>query len=135
MSSRLTLVGLALAAAAASGAACTDSDGAQPPPRPAPAADSARRADSAHAADSVALTRPARRARPPALPPLADSIAQLMVFAPRGQMWFAAAARGKRMLLDLGRADIDVRADTARFAAFQLVANHRATLRVGARLR
>ena len=45
------------------------------------------------------------------LSPVADSIADRMVFPPRGQLWFTAAARGKRMLVDIGRVDIDVKAE------------------------
>jgi hypothetical protein len=39
------------------------------------------------------------------LPPVADSLAKFMVFAARGQSWYAASARGKRMLVDIGRFD------------------------------
>ena len=39
------------------------------------------------------------------LPPIADTLAKYMVFAARGQSWYTAAARGKRMLVDIGRFD------------------------------
>ena len=39
------------------------------------------------------------------LPPIADTLAKYMVFAARGQSWYAASARGKRMLIDIGRFD------------------------------
>ena len=39
------------------------------------------------------------------LPPVADTLAKYMVFAARGQSWYTAAARGKRMLVDIGRFD------------------------------
>jgi hypothetical protein len=39
------------------------------------------------------------------LPPVADTLAKHMVFAARGQSWYAASARGKRMLVDIGRFD------------------------------
>jgi len=76
---------------------------------------------------------PARRG--PALSPLADTIARALVFLPRNQTWFTAAARGKRMLLDLGRVDVEVRKDSARAAAYRQAVASRAPLTVGSRLR
>src|SRR5688500_14035002 len=73
--------------------------------------------------------------RGPALSPLADSIAQSLVFLPRDQKWFTAAARGKRMLLDLGRVDVEVRKDSARAQAYREAVARRAPLIVGGRLR
>ena len=73
--------------------------------------------------------------RDPRLSPLADSIAQALVFVPRDQTWFTGAARGKRMLLDIGRVDIEVRKDSARAEAYREVVARAAPLRVGARLR
>ena len=73
--------------------------------------------------------------RGPALSPLADSIAQALVFLPRDQTWFTAAARGKRMLLDLGRVDVEVRKDSARAAAYRQAVASRAPVTVGSRLR
>jgi hypothetical protein len=58
--------------------------------------------------------RPDRR---PALSPLADTIARSLVFLGRRDDWFTAAARGKRLLLDLGRVDTKVK-EPARYAAY-----------------
>ncbi len=73
--------------------------------------------------------------RGPALSPLADSIAQSLVFLPRNQTWFTAAARGKRMLLDLGRVDVEVRKDSARAQAYREAVASRSPLALGTRLR
>jgi len=53
-----------------------------------------------------------------ALSPLADTIAQYLVFAPTVETWFLAAGRGKRPLVDVGRVDIDLRKDPRRRAAY-----------------
>src|SRR5688500_15756587 len=73
--------------------------------------------------------------RGPALSPLADSIAQSLVFLPRNQKWFTAAARGKRMLIDLGRVDVEVRRDSARARAYREAVAGRSPIALGARLR
>ena len=69
-----------------------------------------------------------------ALSPLADSIAESIVFAPRTQTWFTAAARGKRMLVDLGRVDTEVRKVPERLAAFREAAADRSPVPIGTRL-
>jgi len=61
------------------------------------------------------------------LSPLADSISQRLVFIPRIQDVFIAAARGKRMVVDLGRIDTDVSKAT-RLAAFREAASARSPL-------
>ena len=53
-----------------------------------------------------------------ALTPLADSISQYLVFDPSIQTWFLAAKRGKRLLVDIGRVDLDLARDPRRGAAF-----------------
>ena len=73
--------------------------------------------------------------RGPALSPLADSVAQALVFVPRNQKWFTAAARGKRMLLDLGRVDVEVRRDSAIARAYREAVASRSPLALGTRLR
>ena len=73
--------------------------------------------------------------RGPALSPLADSIAQSLVFLPRNQKWFTAAARGKRMLIDLGRVDVEVRKDSARAHAYREAVASRSPLALGSHLR
>lgn len=94
-------------------------------------------APGARPADTGSATRmpPARvptRVRP--LSPLADSVAALLVWAPRGQTWFAVAARGKRMVADLGRADVDPRGSGALDSAWRAATAHTAPLPIGTRL-
>jgi len=79
--------------------------------------------------------RPAARARPKTLPPLADAIAEKLVFPPVTQSWFLAAARGKRMLVDIGRVDAEVRRDPTRLAAFKLAVEARTPFPTGTRFR
>ncbi len=100
----------------------------------APPADSP--AHSAPAATPVPVVPPSP-APPPAirLAPLADTIAQRLVFAPLGQVWFTAAGRAKRLVVDLGRVDLDLKKDPARLAAFRTAAAARSPLPVGTRLR
>ena len=50
---------------------------------------------------------------------LVDSVRKYLVFAPTGERWFVAANRGKRMLLDIGRVDLEVRKDSALAAAYR----------------
>lgn len=101
-------------------------------------ADSARAlavSDSAHKADS------ARTANYVALSPLADSIAQTLVFPPRGERWFTGASRAKRLLVDIGRVDANLRIpktkdiDSARLAAYRQALDRYAPIRKGARFR
>jgi hypothetical protein len=96
--------------------------------REAPAAQpQARRSDSAQADTTSGGI--------PSASPIVDSIAEALVFVPRNQTWFTAAARGKRMLLDLGRVDLEVRRDSARAAHYRALVAGRAPIRAGARLR
>jgi hypothetical protein len=90
--------------------------------------------DSALAATARRI-RPASRARPKTLPPLADTIAEKLVFPPVTQGWFLAAARGKRMLVDIGRVDAEVRRDPARLAAYKLAVEARTPFPTGTRFR
>jgi hypothetical protein len=48
-----------------------------------------------------------------------DSVRPYLVFVPTGESWFVAASRGKRMLLDIGRVDLEVRKDSAVAAAYR----------------
>ena len=120
--------------------ACACSRSEPPPPSAdspgvgAPALDTMLRPDSAPPATAPDSARTVRRRRVD-LPPLADTIAARLVFAPTTQSWFAAAARGKRMLVDLGRVDIEVRKDPARLAAYKVAVAARSPVRVGMRLR
>ena len=90
--------------------------------------------DSALSATAKRI-RPAARARPKTLPPLADTIAEKLVFPPVTQGWFLAAARGKRMLVDIGRVDVEVRRDPARLAAYKLAVEARTPFPAGTRFR
>jgi len=148
------LLGLAAAACAERASAKADSDTAPAsvdsvvdvrgaPGVPNPQADTALSTgvgslqgsiDSALAATARRI-RPAARARPKTLPPLADTIAEKLVFPPVTQGWFLAAARGKRMLVDIGRVDMEVRRDPARLAAYKLAVEARTPFPVGTRFR
>jgi hypothetical protein len=91
--------------------ACRESEGAQ--------RDAQR--DSAQPLDTQTAKLPPREPPRPTLSPLADSIAERLVFAPRGQLWFTAAARGKRMLVDIGRVDANVKEEPQASAYLEAV--------------
>jgi len=86
-------------------------------------------------ASTARRIRPAARARPKTLPALADTIADKLVFPPVTQSWFLAAARGKRMLVDIGRVDVEVSRDRARLAAYKLAVEARTPFPTGTRFR
>jgi len=90
--------------------------------------------DSALAATQRRI-RPRARARPKVIPPLADTIAEKLVFPPVTQSWFVAAARGKRMLIDIGRVDVEVRRDPERLEAYKLAVDARTPFPTGTRFR
>jgi hypothetical protein len=90
--------------------------------------------DSALAATARRI-RPAARARQRPLAPLADSIANKLVFPPVTQSWFLAAARGKRMLVDIGRVDVEVRRPPARLEAYKQAVEARTPFPLGTRFR
>ena len=69
------------------------------------------------------------------LSPLADSLRSFLVFAPVGETTFVAASRGKRMLLDIGRVDAEVRRDSARARAYREAVMSASPIRVGAKFR
>ena len=103
------------------------------PPSPVAASASQPETLALRPADS-ASRRGARRGT--RLSPLADSLAQRLVFAPRTESWFTAASRGKRMLVDLGRVDVDLKnADETRMAAYREAVASRSPVRLGARFR
>jgi hypothetical protein len=68
------------------------------------------------------------------LPPVADTLAKYMVFAARGQSWYAASARGKRMLVDIGRFDSKL-TTPAHTAAFREAIDIISPVRAGDRFR
>ncbi|HWE41794.1 MAG TPA: hypothetical protein VG432_04770 [Gemmatimonadaceae bacterium] len=118
---RLTVVALLGAAAVAS---CRDRHKAPT----APPADTVAQLDTQ--TTTVAPPDPPK----PALSPLADTIAERLVFPPRGQLWFTAAARGKRMLVDIGRVDLDVKQEP-RASAFVEAVTRLSPVPIGARFR
>lgn len=69
------------------------------------------------------------------LSPLADSLARFLVFVPVTQRWFAAASRGQRMLVDLGRVDTTVGDNPVRQAALREAVAQLAPIGRGDRLR
>lgn len=69
------------------------------------------------------------------LSPLADSLSRFLVFVPVTQRWFAAASRGQRMVVDIGRADTTVGNDPVRRAAFHEAVSKLAPLGRGDKLR
>lgn len=75
------------------------------------------------------------RARKPVLSARAESLSTRLVFAPSNQSWFLAAARGKRLLVDLGRVDAEVTKDAERAAAFREAVERLSPVPVGARFR
>ena len=68
------------------------------------------------------------------LPPAADTLAMHMVFAARGQSWYTASARGKRMLIDIGRFDAKLTTPAHR-AAFREAIDMISPVRAGDRFR
>ena len=52
------------------------------------------------------------------LSPLADSLANGLVFVPRDRNWFPVASRAKHMLVDIGRIDAAVKSDSVSRAAY-----------------
>jgi hypothetical protein len=73
--------------------------------------------------------------KPAMLAPLADSIANFLTFAPAGNEWFTAAVRNRRLLLDVGRVDTEVRRDSARAAGYREAVEKRSTVPIGATFR
>ncbi|MFL5612882.1 MAG: hypothetical protein ACJ796_04400 [Gemmatimonadaceae bacterium] len=69
------------------------------------------------------------------LSPLADSIANGLVFIPRDRTWFPVASRGKHMLVDVGRIDLDLKSDSAMRAAYIEAVSRLSPLPLGTVLR
>lgn len=67
------------------------------------------------------------------VPVRADSVRPFLVFAPTGESWFVAASRGKRMLLDIGRVDLEVRKDSAVALAYREAVEAATPFRIGDR--
>ncbi|MGH7710167.1 MAG: hypothetical protein ACREOG_02725 [Gemmatimonadaceae bacterium] len=77
----------------------------------------------------------ARQRNTPRLTPLADSLTRFFVFVPITQRWFAAASRGQRMLVDIGRVDTTIGDNPVRQAAFKEAVAKLAPIGRGDRLR
>ena len=71
----------------------------------------------------------------PVVQRLADSLAGLITFVPVGESTFLAASRGKRLLLDIGRVDAEVRRDSVRAAAYRAAVAAHAPVKPGASFR
>jgi hypothetical protein len=85
--------------------------------------------------DDSAMTARRTATQNARLSPLADSLARFLVFVPVTQRWFAAASRGQRMLIDLGRVDTVVGDNHVRQAAFREAVAQLAPVGRGDRLR
>ena len=109
---------------------------ATPEPSSGAPADSAATAAATQPKDTAVAPAPAIDSMIPGavqLPPLADTIAQRLVFVPAMEKWFVAAARDKRLVVDLGRIDIDLKEDPARLAAFARATESRSPVPKGSR--
>jgi len=102
-----------------------------PPAQPAPATPPA----SAQGAAPVVAPPRFPPPKPARLSALADSLANFLTFAPVGSEWFTAAVRNKRLLLDVGRVDAEVRRDSSRAAAYREAVAKRSTVPIGATFR
>ncbi len=80
---------------------------------------------------AVALALPALVAAQSVARSSADSVRPYLVFAPAGESWFVVASRGKRMLLDIGRVDLEVRKDSALAQAYREAAAAASPVPVG----
>ena len=103
---------------------CSPQNGApaaaqEAPPSPAPPAE----------------IRQAPTPRKPVLSARAESLATRLVFAPANQSWFLAAARGNRLLIDLGRVDAEVTKNADRAAAYREAVERLSPVPVGTRFR
>lgn len=70
-----------------------------------------------------------------ALSPLAESIANGLVFYNVDRVWFTAASRGKRMLVDLGRIDVKIANDSISRRAYQEAVARLSPLPIGTVMR
>lgn len=118
----------------AAAVACSKNDSRTASGAELPASSRKATSDTANPIPIPASTQGAA-ARVVELPPMADSIAQWIVFVPRTQTLFTAAARGKRMLVDIGRVDAEVRKDPVRKQAYLLAVSRLSPLPIGARMR
>lgn len=133
ISTALATIGVAISCSSRS----NPSRPAPPPPPPSTDDAAASAPDSLEHRAEIAATAHdtatmAQRSRP--LSPLADSIAQYLVLDPSIETWFLAAGRAKRLLVDIGRTDTDLRTDRRRTAYREAVAAF-SPISIGDRLR
>jgi hypothetical protein len=69
------------------------------------------------------------------LSPVADSIANRLVFVPRDRTWFPVASRGHRMLVDIGRVDLTLKPDSVSRAGYLEAVTRLSPLPIGTVLR
>ena len=100
-----------------------------------PVADSALDTLITGSADDATITARRAATQNTRLSPLADSLSRFLVFVPVTQRWFAAAARGQRMLVDIGRVDTTIGDSPVRQAAFREAVTKLAPVGRGDRLR
>lgn len=81
----------------------------------------------------VTTTAPSQPTVRSSVPVRPDSVRPFLVFAPTGESWFVAASRGKRMLLDIGRVDLEVRRDSAVALAYRKAVEAATPFRIGDR--
>lgn len=122
---------LACGAPAESGVLVGDSIAVVADDSPSTAAGAAAGSDSQTTASMPAAATPSTLGGRGELSPLADTIAQRLVFVPLVERWLTAAARTKKLYVDLGRVDIDLKKDPARLAAFSRAAAARSPFPIG----
>ena len=69
------------------------------------------------------------------LSPVADSIANGLVFVPRDRAWFPVASRGRHMLVDIGRIDLNLKPDSVTRAGYLEAVTRLSPLPIGTVLR
>ena len=69
------------------------------------------------------------------LSPVADSIANRLVFVPTDRNWFPVASRGRHMVVDIGRVDLTLKSDSVSRAGFLEAVTRLSPLPSGAVLR
>ena len=84
---------------------------------------------------SCCLSMRMRRHGEQPLSPLADSLANGLVFVPLDRNWFQVASRGKHMLVDIGRIDVSIKSDSVSRAAYLEAVSRLSPLPLGTVLR
>lgn len=107
----------------------------RPKSEPSAALDSAPDSRPANVSDSATNRWPTHTANLARLSPLGDSISAFLVFPMAGEKWFTVASRNKRLYLDIGRVDTEVRRDSARATAYREAVTKRSPVPVGTRFR